>query len=138
MDIHRKGLRRLHDLCGRVQRAPSAFEVIDTFQPRTPDPQHYTALSDVYRTTDGTRTVALKRLRASQNEASALRKVSCYERATFDARRSHLHTARNSQRKPSFGSCFGTRTSSRFSGCFGQKSPPILCSSSASTWRMEL
>jgi hypothetical protein len=63
-------------MCGRAQQLPNDFDVVGIIPPTSQDPAPYfTAISDVYKTTYGTRVVALKRIRASRDENSEMRKV---------------------------------------------------------------
>jgi hypothetical protein len=78
LNIHRKGLRRLHAICGRARQLPNDFnfDVVGIIPPTSHDPAPYfTALSDVYRVTCGTQVVALKRIRVSRDENVEMRKV---------------------------------------------------------------
>jgi hypothetical protein len=82
-------------MCGRVECLPRDCEVIGIVPPIGADPDYTTAMSDVYKTVDGSRIVALKRIRAaSRPENEKVRKVrrfllcGCLPRMKSDERTS--------------------------------------------------
>jgi hypothetical protein len=73
--IHRRGMRRLREICGRAERLPNDMEVVDDFEPTTKVAQCCSGHSDVYKTQNGTHVVALKQIRANQTVSPTIRRV---------------------------------------------------------------